>query len=59
MFGVIHISNFSLQAVLRHEPELRSHPVALVDTELTKAGIVQLTAAARNSGVNVAVSIPV
>lgn len=51
MFGVIYISNFSLQAVLRPEPELRSHPVALVDAELTKAGIVQLTTAAKSSGV--------
>ena len=51
MFAVIFIPNFSLQAVLRHEPELRERAVALVDPKATKPVLVQLTAAARAFGV--------
>ena len=51
MFAVLFIPNFSLQAVLRHEPELLSGAVALVDPALPKPAIVQLTAAARAQGV--------
>ncbi len=51
MFAVIFIPNFSLQAVLRHEPESRERAVALVDPELPKPILVQLTAAARARGV--------
>jgi len=38
--AVIHIPDFALQAVLRHEPELRERPVALVDDTLTRGGSV-------------------
>jgi len=51
MFAVIFIPDFSLQAVLRHEPELFSKPVALVDPGSSKTNIVQLTPAARACGV--------
>jgi len=51
MFAVIFIPNFSLQAVLRHEPDLRALPVALVDSKLLKPAIVQLTPAAQACGV--------
>ena len=51
MFAVIFIPNFSLQAVLRHEPDLRARPVALVDSKLLKPAIVQLTSAAQSLGV--------
>jgi protein ImuB len=51
MFAVIFIPNFSLQAVLRHEPDLRARPVALVDSKLIKPAIVELTAAAQACGV--------
>src|SRR5207244_1739459 len=51
MFAVIFISDFSLQAVLRHEPELFSKPVALVDPGSSKTNIVQLNPAARACGV--------
>ena len=51
MFAVIFIPNFSLQAVLRHEPDLRALPVALVDSKLLKPAIVQLTTAAHACGV--------
>ena len=50
-FAVIFIPNFSLQAVLRHEPELRARTVALVDPKLPKPVIVQLTCVARARGV--------
>src|SRR6201999_1190560 len=51
MFAVIFIPNFSLQAVLRHEPELRGRAVALVDPKLSKPIIIQLTPAARACGI--------
>ncbi|HWD91973.1 MAG TPA: DNA polymerase Y family protein [Verrucomicrobiae bacterium] len=51
MFAVIFIPNFSLQAVLRHEPESRARAVALVDPKLPKPILVQLTPAARACGV--------
>ena len=51
MFAVLFIPNFSLQAALRHEPDLRSRPVALVDPQATKSVITQLTSAAQACGV--------
>jgi protein ImuB len=51
MFAVIFIPNFSLQAVLRHEPDLRSRPVALVDPQATKPVITQLTSATQSCGI--------
>src|SRR5690348_14557494 len=52
MFAVIFIPNFSLQAILRHEPDLRSRPIALIDPQATKSVITQLTSAAQSSGVD-------
>jgi nucleotidyltransferase/DNA polymerase involved in DNA repair len=52
MFAVIYLPNFCLQAVLRHEPELNAEPVALIDPDLPRPAIGQLTAAARASGVS-------
>ncbi len=51
MFAVIYLPNFSLQAALRLAPDLRSQPVALVDPDMPKTEIVQLTDAAKNFGV--------
>ena len=51
MFAAIYIPNFSLQAVLRADPDLRARPVALVDPEMTGAPIVQVTSAAAQTGV--------
>lgn len=51
MFATLIIPNFSLQSVLRHEPDLRPRPIALVDPQQTKPIIVQLTASARAQGV--------
>ena len=51
MFAVIVIPDFSLQAALRPDPDLRTKPVGLVDPGATKPEIVQLTAAARQAGI--------
>src|SRR5690242_8613218 len=51
MFSAIYIHNFSLQSVLRHEPELISKPVVLTDPTLTKPCIIQLTETARIAGI--------
>ncbi|MEO7300164.1 MAG: hypothetical protein ABI042_16490 [Verrucomicrobiota bacterium] len=49
MFAVIYIPDFFLQAALRHEPELWTRPVALLNKELKK--VVELTAVAKETGV--------
>jgi len=51
VFAAIYIHNFSLQSVLRHEPELIPKPVVLTDPALTKPCVVQLTPTARASGI--------
>jgi len=52
MFGVIFVPDFALQATLRHEPELRESPVALIDGDETKAIIFQLSQSAHAAGVS-------
>lgn len=51
MFAAVHIPNFSLQAVLRADPDLCALPVALVDPEITGTPIVQTTSSAAKAGV--------
>jgi nucleotidyltransferase/DNA polymerase involved in DNA repair len=51
MFATIYLPDFYLQAALRHQPELRGTPVALIDDEEKKAVIIQLNAAAEETGV--------
>lgn len=51
MFAAIYIPDFSLQAVLRADPDLRARPVALVDPEMTGTPIIQATSAAAMAGV--------
>jgi nucleotidyltransferase/DNA polymerase involved in DNA repair len=51
MFATIYLPHFYLQAALRHQPELRGKPVALIDDQEKKAVIVQLNAAAEQTGV--------
>jgi hypothetical protein len=51
MFATIYLPDFYLQSVLRHQPELRSKPVALIDDLEKKAVIIQLNAAAEQAGV--------
>jgi nucleotidyltransferase/DNA polymerase involved in DNA repair len=51
MFATIYLPDFYLQAALRHQAELRGKPVALIDDEEKKAVIIQLNAAAEETGV--------
>jgi protein ImuB len=51
MFGVVSIPQFPLQAVLRHEPELWSKPVALVDNQERAPVICDTTEPARATGI--------
>jgi nucleotidyltransferase/DNA polymerase involved in DNA repair len=53
MFATIYLPDFYLQAALRHQPELRARPVALIDDQEKKAVIIQRTAAAEETGVHV------
>jgi hypothetical protein len=51
MFATIYLPGFYLQSVLRHQPELRTKPVALIDDLEKKAVIIQLNTAADEAGV--------
>ena len=51
MFATIYLPDFYLQAALRYLPDLRDQPVALIDDQAKKAVIVQLNAAAEQTGV--------
>lgn len=51
MFAAIYIPNFSLQAALRHQADLRAKPVALVDAESSKAVLVEFNSMAQTFGV--------
>jgi protein ImuB len=51
MFAVIRIPDFSLQSLLRHEPELWLRPVAVLEESDKKAAVFQMTLAAREAGV--------
>lgn len=56
MFATIYLPNFYLQAALRHQPELFSKPVALLDDLETKAVILQLNQTAEDAGVSKAMT---
>ncbi len=61
MFAVICLSDFELQAVLRHEPKLRSQAVALVKSEVAnaaKALVWQCTEKAQAAGVGAGLTAP-
>jgi protein ImuB len=51
MFGTIYLPNFYLQAALRHQTELGTTPLALIDDQEAKAVILQLNQAAQEVGV--------
>lgn len=51
MFATLYLPNFYLQAALRHQPELATVPVGLIDDQEVKATIVQLNEAAAAVGV--------
>lgn len=53
MFAAIYLPNFYLQAALRHQPELHSEPVGLINGEEAKAILLQVNSAAQNLGVNI------
>ena len=49
MFATIYLPNFYLQAATRHQPELRSKPVALIEAQDRKPVIIQLNEAAEKA----------
>jgi nucleotidyltransferase/DNA polymerase involved in DNA repair len=52
MFATIYLPDFFLQAAVRYLPDLRDKPVALIDDQEKKAVILQLNAAAEQTGVH-------
>ncbi|MEY2480811.1 MAG: polymerase [Verrucomicrobiota bacterium] len=52
MFATIYLPNFYFQASLRHQPDLREKPVALLDDRQPKSVIMQLNEAAEQAGVH-------
>lgn len=52
MFAVVYVPQFSLQAALRHEPELWKRPVALVDPASRTPVVCEGTGPARAAGVS-------
>ena len=52
MFATIYLPDFYLQAAMRYLPDLRDKPVALIDDQEKKAMIIQLNAAAEQTGVH-------
>ena len=51
MFATIYLPNFYLQAAMRHQPELRAQPVALLEEQEKKPVIIQLNEAAEKAGI--------
>jgi protein ImuB len=58
MFAAIYTPDFALQAVLRHEPELHQHPVAIIAADATKPFVLQTTRAAFEQGVTAGLTPP-
>jgi nucleotidyltransferase/DNA polymerase involved in DNA repair len=52
MFATIYLPNFYLQAAIRHQPELRTQPVALLEEQEKKPVIIQLNKAAEQVGIH-------
>lgn len=53
MFATIYTPNFYLQAALRHQPQLRNAPVALISEQEKKPVIIQLNEAAQAAGIQI------
>ena len=51
MFATIYLPNFYLQAAMRHQPELRAQPVALLEEQEKKPVIIQLNELAEEAGI--------
>ncbi|MGE3312629.1 MAG: DNA polymerase Y family protein, partial [Limisphaerales bacterium] len=58
MYAVLQVPRFALQAVLRHEPPLRTRPVALVDPDTTPPRVVEATPSALEQGVSAGLTAP-
>jgi protein ImuB len=58
MFAVLHIADFSLQAILRIERNLAAKPVALLDPAQRPPVVLACTAEARASGVEPGQTVP-
>ena len=52
MFATILLPNFSLQAIARHQPELRQQPFAVLDEMASKTVLLQVDDAAEAAGVH-------
>jgi nucleotidyltransferase/DNA polymerase involved in DNA repair len=52
MFATIYLPNLYLQAATRHQPQLQTKPVAVIDEKEAKAVIIQLSEAAEEAGVH-------
>lgn len=52
MFATIYLPNFYLQGAIRHQPELRAQPVALIEEQENKPLIIQLNSAAEEAGIH-------
>src|SRR5438552_7352182 len=51
MFASIYLPNFYLQAAMRHQPELRAKPVALIEEQEKKPLLIQLNEVAEKAGI--------
>ncbi len=51
MFATIYLPNFYLQAALRHQPDLRGRPAALIEEQENKPVIIQQNAEAEAVGI--------
>jgi protein ImuB len=58
MFAALHFPEFTLQAAIRHEPELWARPVALMDGMSPAPRVIEATAAARAAGVDNGLTAP-
>jgi len=51
MFASIYLPNFYLQAAMRHQPELRAKPLALIEEQEKKPLLIQLNEVAEKAGI--------
>jgi len=51
MFATIYLPNFYLQAAMRHQPALRTQPMALIEEQENKPVIIQLNPVAQAVGI--------
>jgi protein ImuB len=51
MFASIHVPDFSVEAIVRHQPELRHKPVVIIDGKPPVLTVIAMNALARDAGV--------